>query len=297
MNARPGWYDAGVPGRVRWWDGVQWTAHEREVATGTAGTGAVPQFAPMQAQPQVQVRFAPATQLPHMGWYPVEDTTDVRWWDGVCWTPYRIRDGRPRPDAFSVEPASTGLAFGVLFIALGLMQAGLYSLASESNLGILPVLTLAIGAIWLIGGIHSHRLRTLPVPRTAPVFDPSSRPLPGEVEGADAGWYPVSGQVTRWWTGARWSWYIGQKFGVRPGHAGPRGYRVSMVAGWILAGLGALAVLLSIALIGALGAIGGVAIIIFGVFMMLMSGLVLLLVRARRFVMILPPEAPPLRRA
>ncbi|MGM7699868.1 DUF2510 domain-containing protein [Microbacterium sp. A84] len=267
MGAQPGWYDAGIPGRERWWDGLQWTAHEREVAA----------------------------RLPPTGWYSVGDTSDVRWWDGAGWTPYRIRAGRPRPDALAIEPSKTGIMLGVLFIALGLMQFGLYSVSSSSNSAFLPVLTLAAGAIWLIGGVHTSQLRKLPVPQTAAVFDPSARPLPGEVEGVGAGWYPVAGQVTRWWTGTRWSWYIGQKFGVRPGHAGPRGYLISVIAGGVLAGFGVLGVLLGITLIGALGAIWGVAIIIFGVFMVLMGGLILLLTRFRRFAMILPPGPPPLR--
>ncbi|WP_085510801.1 DUF2510 domain-containing protein [Plantibacter flavus] len=26
MTAAPGWYEAGTPGKLRWWDGTQWTA-------------------------------------------------------------------------------------------------------------------------------------------------------------------------------------------------------------------------------------------------------------------------------
>src|SRR5690606_39052495 len=135
----------------------------------------------------------------------------------------------------------------------------------------------------------------LPAPSTAPVFDPSTRPLPGEVEGAGAGWYPVSGQVTRWWTGTRWSSYIGQKVGVRPTHSGERSYRLSMAVGWVLAGLGVLGALIGIVLSMTMDRWAGAAVLIPCVVFVIVAAIVLPLVYSRRYTMILPQQAPPLR--
>lgn len=250
----------------RWWDGAQWTEHQREIA-----------------QPQYAAPAAP------MGWFPVVDTADVRWWDGAGWTPYRIRGGKPRPDAFAIEPENTGVVLGIVFIALGITQFGTYSLSGQPFFAFAPALFVLSGIIWLIGGIRASQLKNLPAPSTVQVFDPSTRPLPGEVEGADAGWFPVAGKVTRWWTGTQWSSYIGQKFGVRPTHSGARAYRVSMTVGWVLAGLGVLGAVVGFTVFGAFGRWVGVAIIIPAVIALVVAVLVLLLTHTRRFTMILPP--------
>lgn len=276
MNAQPGWYDAGVPGRQRWWDGTQWSVHERETAE-------------QPVQPAVQYAAAQP-----MGWFPVVGTGDVRWWDGAGWTPYRLRDGRPRPDAFAIEPGATGLALGFMFITLGFVQFGTYNLSGQPFFSITPVLFFISGAVWLVGGFQTNRLRSLPAPRTVPVFDPSTRPLPGEVENVGAGWYPVSGQVARWWTGNQWSWYVAQKYGVRPTHSGPRGYRVAMILGWILIAVGVSGILLGLFAMPALGTPIGLTFAVPGVVLAVAGGLVLPLVHTRRYTMILPTKAPPL---
>jgi hypothetical protein len=287
MSAQPGWYDAGVPGRQRWWDGTQWTAHERAIDVAPVS------YAPV-ASSTVPV---PAAAVGHpMGWYPVPGKSDVRWWDGAGWTPYRVRDGKPRPDAFAVEPGNIGLVFGIVFLVLGLTQFTLGLASRQGFAFITPVLFFAVGVIWLIGGIHTRLVQSAPAPQGPPFFDPSTRPLPGEVEADGAGWYAVAGRVTRW-TGARWTWYIGQRFGVRPGHLGPRGYLVSMITGAILAGLGALAILAGIIMAAfaggePVGSVIGVVLIVVGVILALMGGLVMLLIHSRRFSMILP-KAPP----
>ncbi|MGP6169717.1 DUF2510 domain-containing protein [Microbacterium sp. A204] len=274
MSAQPGWYDAGVPGQQRWWDGVQWTAHERAAA--------------------VALQPAPVVQTAPMGWYPVVGTADVRWWDGAGWTPYRLRAGSPRPDAIAIEPGSTGVALGIMFIVLSVSQFGIYQLLDEPLFTLAPFLFLIAGILWLIGGIHASRVRKLAAPTTAPVFDPLTRPLPGEIEGAGAGWFPVSGQIARWWTGAQWSPYIAQKFGVRPTHYGSRAYRNSMILGWVLVGLGVLATLLGVVFVGAVGWAAAV-IIIPAVVFAFVGGVVLLMVYIRRYTLILPTQAPPLR--
>lgn len=271
LNAQPGWYDAGVPGMQRWWDGAQWTSHQREAIR--------PQF---------------ATPLAPMGWFPVVGTTDVRWWDGASWTPYRLRDDRPRPDALAIEPENTAVVLGLVFVVLSVTQFGTYSLAGQPFFAVTPVLFLLSGILWLIGGLRVGQLKKLPAPATMPVFDPSVRPLPGEVEGSGAGWFPVAGQVTRWWTGAQWSSYVGQKFGVRPTHSGRRAYRASMAVGWVFAGLGVLGTVVGIIVIGVLGRWEGLAVVIPAVIAVVIALLVLLLTHIRRFTLIHPPHAPQL---
>ena len=318
MTAQPGWYDAGVPGRERWWDGTQWTAHERLIAPPTPAAPLHPpvqaQHPPQQAHQAGQAGQAPAQQAwagqafagqptaaaasAPMGWYQVPGEGDVRWWDGASWTPYRLRDGRPKADAFAVEPPATALVLGILFMLVGVMQLGTAAIGDSGSFRTTGVLFLIVGAVWLIGSMQSSSVRKKPAPQSGAMWPDAVRPLPGEAEGPGAGWYPVAGQVTRWWTGTRWSWYIGQKYGVRPGHAGPRGYLVSMVLGWVMAGLGL------IALIG--GAIGaavlsgpmvliGAGAIVLGVLLLLLGGLILLITHLRRHTMILPTKAPPLR--
>lgn len=264
MNAQPGWYDAGVAGRERWWDGLQWTVHERAV--------------PVQGTP--------------MGWYPVGGTSDVRWWDGAGWTPYRLRDGNPRPDAFAIEPGNTAIGLGIAFIVLSIAQFANSSRSEISFFAVAPLFFLVAGVLWLAGGVRVSQTRKHPAPQTVPIFDPSTRPLPGEVEGAGAGWYAVSGQITRWWTGARWSQYVGQKFGVRPTHAGPRAYRVSMILGWVFVGLAVLAAVLGFGMIATIGTLWGIAIAIPALVFGLVGALVLVLTYVRRYTMIVPPQAP-----
>jgi len=370
MAAPAGWYDAGVPGRERWWDGTQWTAHERDAARADAGASPVadsghvaspgrgdsaagegfaapgPAVAPGAAQVdpapgqvvapgqivapgQVapvpgQAFTAPGSaatapgqaaavpghvvaapgahpaaggypaQGAPLGWYPVPGTADVRWWDGTQWAPYRFRDGKPKTDAFAIEPP----VVGILFLMLGLLQFANYALAQNGATAAAPVFFIAAGAVWIFCGIHAYRVRALPAPQSAPVDAPVLRPMPGDVEGPGAGWYPMSGQVTRWWTGARWSWYIGMKFGARPGFAGPRGYLVSIIATWVVAAVGAIGVLIGIIGLvvgGAASPFLGIFGFVFGVIFLGLAALLFGITRSRRYAMLLPTTPPPIR--
>ncbi|WP_300266328.1 DUF2510 domain-containing protein [Microbacterium sp.] len=275
MSAQPGWYDAGVAGQQRWWDGTRWTEHVR---AATAAPVMPPQ--------------APAAVQPPMGWYPVPGTSDVRWWDGKAWAPHRLREGRSRADGFAIEPANVGWGLGICFIALGMSQLSLQSISGQPFFAITPYLFFITGIIWLIGGLRAAQLAKLPAPSTAPVLDASVRPLPGEVEGPGAGWYPVTGQITRWWTGAQWSLYIAEKHGVRPTHSGRRGYRTSMSIGWALVALGALGAIGGLLLMGAVGPWGGMMIVVPAVILGLAGGAVVLTVYLRRFALILPEQPP-----
>lgn len=271
MSAPQGWYDAGTPGAQRWWDGVQWTAHERAAAPATLS----------------------------MGWYPVPGTTDVRWWDGVMWTPYRVRAGKPRPDWLAIEPPAMGVVLGILFSALAMLQLFSALISRSPGNFVFPVLLLSAAVIWFVGAAYSSGVRKLPAPQSAPIVDAVVQPLPGEVEGPGAGWYPMTRQVSRWWTGSRWTWYIGMKFGPRPGHAGPRGYLASMIVGWCVAALAVIGVI--VAVVGGVMAQSPVTgfMIVFGIMIaVVMGGLgafTLLLTRSRRNALLLPTTPPPLR--
>lgn len=234
-----------------------------------------------------------------MGWYPVPGTADVRWWDGTVWTPYRIRDRKPKPDVLAIEPPSAGLALGIAFLVIGLLQLSLAISLRSPGVFVAPVLFVLVAVIWIAGARHSQAVRSLAAPHSAPVIDPVVQPLPGEVEGPGAGWYPMTGQVTRWWTGARWSWYVGLKLGARPGYAGPRGYLASMIVGWFVVGLAVTGLVLVVA--GSImeqGPVTGFMIVIGIIFALIFGGVAvftLLLTRSRRNAMLLPTSPPPLR--
>ncbi len=101
MNAAPGWYEAETPGRVRWWDGTQWTAHE-----APAGPFATPQPAALP----------PAGPQP--GWYPTKPG-ELRWWDGRIWTGSRVREGRAGIDWATLEQPVFGWVAGGMFLFAG----------------------------------------------------------------------------------------------------------------------------------------------------------------------------------
>lgn len=181
-----------------------------------------------------------------------------------------------------------------MFIVVGISQFSRYNISGQPIFAKTPVLFFFAGAFWVIGGVRVGGLQKLPPPVTAPVFDAVIRPLPGEQEGFGAGWFAVSGQITRWWTGTRWSPYVVQKVGVRPTQYGPRAYRASMIVGGVLAGLGVLAALLGFALVGAVGWWAAAIAVIPGMVFVFTGGLVMRLIYIRRYTMILPPQAPPL---
>jgi hypothetical protein len=245
MTMAPGWYDAGTPGRVRWWDGVQWTAHEAE---------ARPQKAAVDDQPS-------SLGAPPMGWYETSEGSP-RWWDGSRWTSFRMRGGIPGADWAATEQPAVAWVFGSMFFVFGLAQFGLALLIGAISAGgsittlvlwASGPLTLAQAAIFLSMAAKTTAVRRIPVPRSSPAAIDAVRPLPGEQEGLAAGWYSVAPRVTRWWTGARWSEYIGTQHGVRPTFTGARTLRIVRLMGWTIIG------------IGALGFIGGAALIAFGV--------------------------------
>lgn len=214
-NAQPGWYDAGSPGRVRWWDGTQWTAHEASVpAPGSAASLHVG-VQPVATPPAVTLPAAttPGSAAAPAGWYPTREG-ELRWWDGRIWTGSRVRDGRPGIDWAAIDQPGLAWAMGTIFFALAAMQA--VSGIVFGGVSIMPVLWVALSGLWFAMAIQTTRVRRLPAPTGAPDAPAIVRPLPGTAEGPHAGWYPVSRQASRWWTGTRWADYVLSRFGVRP---------------------------------------------------------------------------------
>ena len=202
MAVQPGWYPAGVSGRERWWDGLQWTAYEREVAAPvvpqtppvqqtpstpqpTPQTPAIPQ-APAAQHPQFAApgtpsatpgapfaaapQFAPAPQptihpqsaaaqviTPPMGWYAFPPAGQPRWWNGVDWTAYNLKNGRPRADAYAVEPPSMGWVLGGMFALIGLMNLLMGLL--NPGMGALSIVWFAVSVVWFIGAGRDHARR------------------------------------------------------------------------------------------------------------------------------------------
>ncbi|WP_218778570.1 DUF2510 domain-containing protein [Microbacterium esteraromaticum] len=293
MAAVPGWYPAGVPGKERWWDGIQWTAHERLVAPPAPAPAPIaapmPVGAPVAQAPvaQLPVAQAPAVQ---MGWYAVPGKTEVRWWNGLNWTAYKIKNGVPSADFNAVEPPALAWALGGLFALAGLLN--LARVASTPGTVVPAVFFLLASVFWFIGAGMATARRRVAAPVTQPLFDPVVRPLPGETEGPSAGWRPVRGSTLRWWTGVRWAHYITERGRVRPTHFGPVNYRRLKIFTAVFASIGLL-----IVVTGFVAVAGGLinfatSLFVFGGALMLVAGIVALSLHTQRAVSILPENAP-----
>ncbi|WP_314649801.1 DUF2510 domain-containing protein [uncultured Microbacterium sp.] len=230
MNAAPGWYDAGTPGRVRWWDGQQWTAHEADAPAAVAAPAAsapatspvsaapasVPAPAPAPASvpaPTPAPASAPASPTTQPGWYQTP-AGPARWWDGTKWTAMRTKDGVPGTDWANVEQVGFAWVLGVVFLMLGGTQLSLALMSPSVSFSAVPTLLLAV--LWFAIAAQTTAIVRIPAPTSAPLMLDVFRPLPGEQEGAGAGWYPITASTTRWWTGTRWSQYTHARFGIRP---------------------------------------------------------------------------------
>lgn len=305
MNAQPGWYDAGVPGRERWWDGTQWSAHERPTPTAfpaappapaTPQTFAAPQPAPVQVATAYGAPTGPAP-----GWYAMPGADEVRWWEGRWWTMFRIRAGRPGNDAFGAEQPSIALGLGVVFLVLGGAQFALSVRTGSFGPGF-PLLVL--GVLWILAGAQGSALRRKPAPTTAPLHPDVAAPFVGQQDGVGAGWYRVHRRASRWWTGTRWAPYVffDRWNGIRPTLHGPRTVRTTRIVAWVLAGLGVIGLVGGILLLVAGAAsslpstmtgftVMGVAVLFFGL-VLLACGISLLFMSRIQARILLIPDAP-----
>lgn len=313
-SAQPGWYPAGVPGRERWWDGTQWTAHERDAAvqppaapaTLAAQHPGAQHTNPPQASgqygyaptPRTSGQYGVAQQYgagqptgPAMGWYVFPKSGQPRWWNANHWTAYYVRNGRPAVNGYATDPPSTGWVLGGLMLFLGLVNF-LRALADDLSGISMAFIFTVLGILWLIGTGADQARRKVPAPNTAPIVEDWMRPFPGEAESASAGWYPVAGAIQRWWTGARWAEYVSDKGRVRPTQYGLRAYRLAMIVAAVFGGLGAIGLVIGIVLMTAGEFDGGLALIIIGGTLLLVAGVVWLSVYVRRYALIIPPHPP-----
>lgn len=279
MGAVPGWYDAGVSGRLRWWDGAQWTEHEADVTVA----------------PQV------ADGPPPMGWYPTPAGL-LRWWDGSKWTGLRVKNGVPGTDWATSEQPSVAWVFGSVFAVLALAQFSLALLTPGPAISGVSMLLLAV--LWFAIAAQSSAVRRIPAPTNPAVVIDAVLPLPGIAEAAGAGWYAVGPRTSRWWTGSRWSQYVATAFGVRPTFHGARAWRTLRIMNTVLLGIGVLALVIGIVLlvVGAepadsLLTVIGVFLLIAGIVLAGVAALMFALSGRQRRVLLLPagaPSGPPL---
>lgn len=230
-----------------------------------------------------------------MGWYPVEST--LRWWDGTQWTRGYYTDGRMRVNTFMVDQVVIAWIMGPLFLLLGvsnLLQAMVKSaLHLHSGIDICSgVLLIAVGIVWFVVAIRSTMIRRIPAPVSAPVVFDEARPLPGEVEGPGARWVTVGPKTARWWTGTRWTQYVGQRVGVRTTFTGVAEQRFMLILGLALLGAGVVIVGASAIALGVAGGDLFDAFIIGGV--LLVAGIVVVIVAQTvyRRTLLLPQTAP-----
>lgn len=291
MNAEPGWYDAGTPGMLRWWDGEQWTAHEAAVPAPPVVTAPAPAL-PVPA-PAAPASVPAAWPLPEPGWYPTPAGA-LRWWEGRKWTGFRIKEGRPGTDWASSEQPVLAWVFGALFAALAVLQFALGAFTGSVSVAGIAMLLLA--ALWFAIAVQSQAVQRIPAPAGAAVVSEMIRPLPGEQEGAGAGWHPVARKTTRWWTGTRWSQYIGTVYGIRPTFHGIRALRILLAMAWTVLGVGVLSSLVGIVFLAAdadgTATIIGVLFIIGGVLVAVLGLVLLLLSRLQRRILLAPADPP-----
>jgi hypothetical protein len=268
MDVQAGWYAAGEPGKVRWWDGTRWTDREAEVP---AGPWAVP-----------------------LGWYMYPPSGQPRWWDGTRWTAYRVKSRRVAVEPYVFEPPALGWIIGGAFVVMGTLNLTGGS-ASPSVIG-LGVVLLGLAVLYFVGAGRAVARRRVAAPTTAALINDSLRPFPGDVEGSDAGWYPVTGIVHRWWTGSRWAEYVSESGSVRPTQFGPRSYRVAMIGS---AALGVVGLILLAS--GTAQALTGDIelepsfLFGFGAMLVPMAVVVWSSTRFRKYATLVPPGPPPVR--
>jgi hypothetical protein len=279
VSLAPGWYDAGVPGRQRWWDGTQWTEHEADVWSTSD------MLAPLQT-------FRGRA----MGWYPTPSGL-LRWWDGSKWTGMRVRNGVPGADWAVAEQPARAWALAAVFGSLAIVRFFLSLLSPGPDFA--GGSALLVAGWWLVVAMRTNLVLRTPTPTSAPSVLDTVQPLPGSVEAAGAGWYAVAPRVSRWWTGSRWSQYVGTAVGVRPTFHGTRTWRILQIVMWATFGLGAMSLVFGV--ISSLFGSGplDVAVIVTGGLMVfagiifVAAAVVMLVLSGRQRRTLIPPAEPP----
>lgn len=289
MSAPAGWYPSQHPGRLRWWDGAQWTEHECDAPAQNSRTTQ----AAHAAQTTRTVLASPSVPP---GWYPVPGVGEVRWWDGQHWAAYSIGKRGPRGNWYATEPPGVAYVFGAIFLALGLLQLGLSKVASGSLFtGIGPLL---LGAFWMSAAVALSIVRGRPDPAADTVVtDPVVQPLPGQVEGDGAAWIALTPRLSRWWSGARWGEYVAEANRIRPTHGGAKTFRVLKIMAWLVIAVGIIAALVGVALLvllppDLLSRVIGVIVLCSGIVFAVVGGILFPIIQLRRHALLLPAHPP-----
>lgn len=240
------------------------------------------------------------------GWYEVPGVPgtpgapSVRWWTGTMWGGLAVRDGAVKADPnYSAAPTP---ALWVVAGFLGLVGAA-RTWASFAG-SRFDAFTLAQTVfVWVLAAAMAYvavvtmRIRNLPRPVT-PAAPAAVQPLPGTIEGPDAGWYPApTPDHERYWSGARWSHYVWSRGTITPTFAFDRLQARSQLALTVFASvLGLLAVtglIAALVLPSSLKALG-VAMAVAGVIGAAITGGTSAMIARRRRTHGIPAD-PPLR--
>ncbi|GAA3033497.1 DUF2510 domain-containing protein [Microbacterium dextranolyticum] len=204
IAAPPGWYELD-DGRLRWWDGSDWTEH---------------------FQPAPRSEDAPA------GWYD-DGSGRQRWWDGIAWTQHfqparALTSGAPQAGGQSfVESTSQAMDVSndVPRIAMSSaewqerMRAMLLARAiSEQQWRLLSRARIEDAGDELLG--WQQHLASLTPQQFSDQLNNALEADPGfaqaALETARAGWYDDGSGQERWWTGSEWTdEYRAERLAVR----------------------------------------------------------------------------------
>lgn len=291
MTAPAGWYASQNPGKLRWWDGAQWTEHECDAPAQATQAPQTAQTLPMHTAPAVSAGFGPQP-----GWYPVPGVSEVRWWDGQHWAPYSIGNGGPRGNWYATEPPGIAYVFGAIFLALGLSQLFLSTLSPGISVAVLGPLLL--GAFWMSAAIALSIVRSRPAPVAGTeVLDPIVQPLPGQAEGDGAAWVALTPRLSRWWSGVRWGEYVVEANRIRPTHGGAKTFRLLKIMAWVVIAIGVIAALAGIVLLillpsDFLSRAIGVIVLCSGLGLAVVGAILFPIIHMRRHAMLLPEHPP-----
>lgn len=115
-NTPANWYpDPEQPGRLRYWDGAQWTEHRRPMPGSQEST----------QQPEPPVEKTPAFEQPGPNGHELRVSPDGRyWWDGAQWRPTGATAGPQRKSSLLRNVLIGGLSLLVLGSCMAALGGG-----------------------------------------------------------------------------------------------------------------------------------------------------------------------------